>query len=74
MPTPVLRKGTIVRLSGDSAQLWIQDYNCRVDSLAVVVQAPDKRARKVLVRIDEIDGDHDVTAYVRRSRLRVGLP
>lgn len=61
--------GDRVYLSGDAKALWIRDYNVRVASHATVVETPDKNAKKVMVNIDEIDGDHDVTVRVRRDRL-----
>ena len=66
-------KGERVRLSGDAAELWIADYNVRVDSYATVMETPAPRAKKVLVTIDSIDGDSNVTTYVRRSRV-IPLP
>ena len=65
-----LYEGDRVRISGDSAELWIKDYNVRVDSHATVLQAPSPRDKKVLVNIDCIDNDANVTAYVRRSRIQ----
>lgn len=62
------QKGFRVRISGDSADLWISDYNVRVDSLATVVAEPGRYARKLLVVIDSIGGDSDVETFVRRSR------
>ena len=62
-------KGERVKLSGDSAELWIADYNVRVDSYATVMEKPAPRAKKVLVTIDSIDGDSNVTTYVRCSRV-----
>ena len=64
-----LQKGSKVRPSGDSADLWIADYNVRVDSLATVEEEPRKYAKKVLVTIDTIDGEGNVLAFVRRSRV-----
>ena len=64
----IIQRGSKVRLSGDSADLWIADYNVRVDSLATVEEDPQKYAKKLMVTIDSIDGDHNVLAYVRRSR------
>lgn len=65
---PEIREGDRVRLSGDSKDLWISDYNVRVNTQATVVQTPAKHAKKLLVIIDEIDGDHNVTTLIRRSR------
>lgn len=63
-----LQKGDRVRLSGDAAELWLSDYNVRVDSLATVVATPAPYLHKVMVCIDNIDGDCHVTARVRKTR------
>ena len=64
----IIQRGSKVRLSGDSADLWIADYNVRVDSLAPDEEDPQKDAKKLMVTMGSIDGDHNVLAYVRRSR------
>lgn len=60
-----------VWVEGDSADLWIKDYNVRVSSMATVECTPAPRAKKVLVTINSIDGDSKVTTYVRKSALRI---
>lgn len=62
-------------VSGDSADLWIQDYNVRVDTGATCEEDPPPYAKKVLVMLDSIDGDKNVLRYVRRNRVttREGL-
>ena len=67
---PEIKEGMTVWLSGDSADLGIADYNVRVGSAATVVQTPNKSDKKVLVVIDCIDGDSNVTAYVKRNALK----
>lgn len=62
-----LKEGTLGRISGDSKDLWIEDYNVRVSSGVEVLQTPAPRARKVYVRIFNIGGDSDVCTFVRRS-------
>lgn len=64
-----LHKGDIVHVSGDSADLWIQDYNVRVNTDARVDEDPKQNSKKVLVTLFSIDGDVNVTTYVRRSRI-----
>lgn len=65
-----LKKGDRVRVNGDSKDLWIEDYNCNVDSLATVEKTPKKNAKKVLVNIDYIDHESNVMVYVKKSKLR----
>lgn len=63
-----LHCGTRVRLTGDSKDLWINDYyNVRVNSPAMVLTEPMPHDKKVYVAIDFIDGDSNVCVYVRRS-------
>lgn len=64
-----LKPGDRVYLTGDAKALWIRDYNVRIASHATVVEMPDTNAKKVMVNIDEIGGDHDVAVRVRRDRL-----
>ena len=59
--------GMRVRLSGDSKDMWIKDYNVRVDSIAIVLSEPMPHDKKVFVAIKSIDGDSNVCVYVRRS-------
>lgn len=65
----LLKQGDRVWLSGDSAEFWIEDYNVRVTSGATVVETPKPTDKKVLVTIDTIDGDSNVTVFVRRTLL-----
>ena len=64
-----LESGVRARISGDSKDLWIADYNVRVSSGVEILETPAHNARKVYVRIDNIDGDSDVCTFVRRSRI-----
>lgn len=65
-----IKQGSRVMVCGDSAELWIRDYNVRVLSEATVEETPSKNAKKVLLTIDRIDGDSNVSCYVRRSKIR----
>lgn len=65
-----LQQNDRVWLSGDSAELWLNGYNVRVNSGATVENTPPPRAKKVLVTIDQVDHDSNVTASVRISKLR----
>lgn len=67
---PEIKEGMTVWLAGDSADLGIADYNVRVGSAATVVQTPNKSDRAVLVTIARIDGDCNVTTYVKRRALK----
>lgn len=65
----MLKEGNRVMISGDADELWIEDYNCRVSSLATVIKTPNINDKKVLLNIDEIDGDRNVCVAIRRSRI-----
>lgn len=62
-----LKEGDRVLVSGDSADLWISDYNVRVYTCATVEKTPAKRSKKVLVTLDSIDGDANVMALVKKA-------
>lgn len=58
------------QISGDSAELWIQDYNTRVNTRALVLQQPLTTDKKVMVTLDDIDHDNSVCVYIRKTALR----
>lgn len=62
-----LHKGQTCYISDDSAALWLHDYNVRVNSPVTILRTPNSHDKKVLVCIDEIDGDRNVNTYVRKS-------
>lgn len=66
-----LRAGTRVYVSGDSADLGIEDYNVRVSTVGVLVTDAAPREKRVLVTLDEIDGDQNVTVLVNKRALRI---
>ena len=59
-----------VVVSGDSADLWIKDYNIRVSTYGTVLEKTEAKDKKILVRLDSIDGENDVVCYVRKSHIR----
>lgn len=64
-----MKQGDRVFVSGDPAELWIEDYDVRVSTMATVEETPSERARKVLLTLDLIDGDTNVCCLVRKSRV-----
>lgn len=64
-----MKQGDRVFVRGDSAELWIQDYNVRVYTMATIEETPRKQAKKVLLTLDTIDGDSNVCCYVRKSKV-----
>lgn len=68
-----LKEGDTIILSGDSAELGLDDYNVRVSTTALVLETPKTTDRDVLVNIMEIDGDAYVTAHVRKDKIREKL-
>ena len=64
-----MKRGERVWISGDSSELWIQDYNVRVDTGATVEEEPIPHAKKILLTLDQIDGDCHVLCYVRKSKV-----
>jgi hypothetical protein len=66
----LMKKGDRVRVSGDSAELWIEDYNVRVSTDATVEETPGLHDKKVLLTLDVIDHDSNVCCYVRKSKVK----
>lgn len=66
----MLQVGDRVEISGYTDELWIEDYHVRVSSGATVEETPGRYDKKVLVTIDEIDGDRNVCIRVRRSKIQ----
>lgn len=64
-----LKEGMRVFISGDSDELWIKDYHVHVSSNATVLETPSNKSKKVLVCIDNIDGDNKCNVYVRISKI-----
>lgn len=67
-PRPLI-EGDRVRVIGDSKTLWIRDYNVRVSTEATVFVTPKSNDKKILLVLDEIDGDKNVCTYVRKSAI-----
>lgn len=57
-------------ITGDSKDMWLDDYNVRVNTIATVTQQPETRAKKVLVTLAEIDGDQNVCVLIRKNALK----
>ena len=58
------------RVKGYSKDLWIEDYDTDVDTVAIVEETPFRTDKKVLVTLDEIDGERNVCVSIRRSALK----
>lgn len=65
----MIKNGTRIWLSGDSADYGISDYNVRISSGATVLVDNNPNDPFVLVSVDEIDGDRNVCVSIRRSAL-----
>ncbi len=63
-------EGAIFKIEGDSAAMWIKDYNVRVSTHAEVIKQPYNIDKKVLVRLDYIDHDSNVFVYIKKDALR----
>lgn len=63
--------GARIRISTDSAELGIKDYNVRIDTDAVLLDPAYPEDNVVLATLDEIDGDHNVTLWVPRDKVRL---
>ena len=65
-----MKQGDRVYISGDSTELWIEDYNIRVSTNATLMETPKKYAKKVLVILDWLDGESNVCCRVRKSKIK----
>lgn len=65
-----LPAGAAFLVSGDSSVLWLQGYNVRVSTCATVLEQPLRTDKKVLVCLDEIDGDRNVNVFIRKDALK----
>lgn len=63
-------KGDRFHVSGDSADLWLTDYNVRVDTEGTILEDRIKGQKKILVTLDYIDNEGNVTITIRASRLQ----
>lgn len=65
----MLSEGDRFYVEGDSKDLWITDYNVRVSTGGTLFDTMQGRKKKVLVRLDTIDGDEKVVTYIRKDKL-----
>lgn len=63
--------GARIRVSGDSAELWLTDYNVRVNTEGTVVETPKKTAKKILVTLDSIDGEQNACVLVHKGKVHL---
>lgn len=60
-----LKCGDRILVSGDSSELGLEDYNVRVSSEATVEMNQESSNQEcILVTLDEVDGDRNVSVYV----------
>lgn len=62
-----LKEGTTFWISGDSYEIGIKDYNVRVLSFGTVIQNSSSKSKYALVVLDNIDGDRNVCARVKKE-------
>lgn len=61
----LLKKNQVISISGDSKELGIEDYNVWVNTLATVLENQvNNYQKKILVTLDNIDGDSNVCTRV----------
>lgn len=66
-----MKAGDRIWVNGGSDELWIEDYNCNINTGGVIEVTPQKNDKKVLVILDNIDGEGNVCCRVRKSKIRV---
>lgn len=63
-------EGSKFKVEGDASAMWLQGYNVRVCTYAEVLKQPMRTDKKVLVRLDDVDHDSNVFAYIKKNALR----
>lgn len=67
-----MKENDIIYVSGYADELGIEDYGfVRVATYGIIVQTPIKYAKKVLVKLDIVDGDGDVTVRVFKNKIQM---
>ncbi len=64
------KKGQRIKVDGFTDELWIEGYHVRVCSEGTVVERTRPKDKKVLVMLDEIDGEGGATVRIRKSKVR----
>ena len=64
-----LKSGYVFYVDAYSDTLWLEDYHVKVSSNVTVIKQPTTNAKKVFVRIDELDGDYDVPVLINKKCL-----
>lgn len=63
--------GARIKVSGDSAELWLKNYNVRINTEGTVEETPKKSAKKMLVTLDSIDGEGNVCVLIRKNKVQL---
>lgn len=63
--------GARIYLSVDSAELGLDDYNVRISTQGTLLDPVLKCDNVVLATVDEIDGDHNVTLWFPKNKVRL---
>lgn len=65
-----MKENDRVFVSGSADDLWIDGYgSVSVASTGILMETPAKKAKKVLVQLNYIDGDANVTVRVRKDKI-----
>jgi hypothetical protein len=70
MEIQLLKNGDKVTINGYTDELWIKDYHTRVSTTATAMEDENPKAKKLLVTLDEIDGDRLVTVSVNKKYIQ----
>lgn len=65
-----MQAGDRIKVDGYADELGIEDYGCvKVVSNGIVAMTPKKYSKKVLVTLENIDGDGNATVLCFRNKL-----
>ena len=66
----LLKRNQVISISGDSKELGIEDYNVRVNTIAIVLENQVYNyQKKILVTLNDIDGDSNVCTRVFTKKI-----
>ena len=65
-----IKRGMKFEVNGDSKECWMEDDNCRVNTIATLEEdVTSNKQRKILVTLEEIDNDRDVCVSINLNKL-----
>ena len=64
-----IKKGSRFKINAKAKDLWLKDYDCKVNCVATVLEDTTMKSKKVLVSLSEINGEYDVAVQINKRYL-----